>query len=92
VGVSFKASLSPDEVRMRYIAPLRDVLEESHAGIYTNYLCQREDDGDEATEYLLMFQIHDFQTGLRLLRITMEKLGPPPGMSLHNLNASEPLY
>lgn len=91
VGIAFKSPLSADEVRTRFIEPIRAALEDARAGIYINYLRQF-DDGDEPPEHLLMFQVHDFQQGLRLLRTTMEGLGPPTGTSLHNLNPSDAMY
>jgi hypothetical protein len=90
VGISFKSSLSPDEVRTRYIEPLRAAIEGARAGVYSNYL--RQDDGSQPVEHLLMFQVHDFQQGLRLLRTTMESLDAPAGATLHNLNVSDPMY
>jgi hypothetical protein len=87
VGVAFQSALTADEVRTRYIAPLHQALEEARS----NYLRQL-DDNDGPPEHLLVFQIHNFEAGLRLLRTTMEKLGPPPGTTLHNLNASDPMY
>lgn len=91
VGISFKSPLSSDEVRQRYIDPLRAALEAAHAGIYSNYLRQLDDRGD-APEHLLVFQVHDFQAGLRLLRVELEKIGVPGEAHLHNLNASDPMY
>ena len=91
VGISFRSSLSADDVRQRYIAPLREALEAARAGIYSNYLRQL-DENDGPPEHLLVFQIHEFEAGLRLLRTTMETLGPPRGTTLHNLNVSDPMY
>jgi hypothetical protein len=91
IGVSFKSPLSPDEVRERYIRPLAAALEESHAGIYVNYLRQH-DDVEQPAEHLLLFEAFDFQLGLRLLRMALEKVGPPEGMAFHNLNPSVPMY
>jgi hypothetical protein len=91
IGISFKSTLSPEDVRTRFIEPLRMAIEDAHVGIYSNYLRQFDNAG-EPPEHLLMFQVRDFQEGLRLLRTTMEKLGAPPGTTLHNLNASDPMY
>ena len=91
VGIAFKSALSADEIRDRYIRPLREAVESIHAGIYSNYLRQIDDEHAPA-EHLIVFQIHDFESGLRLLRTTMEELGPPPGTTLHNLNPSDPMY
>jgi hypothetical protein len=91
VGISFKSPLTADEVRQRFIEPLRDALERERAGIYSNYLRQLDPD-DGPTEHLLVFQIRDFQEGLRLLRLELEKIGVPGEASFHNLNASDPMY
>jgi hypothetical protein len=78
VGLSFKSPLSPDEIRTRYVQPLRAAVEGA--------------DPDAPAEHLLIFHVREFQAGLHLLRMTMQELGSPPGMLLHNLDASEPLY
>jgi hypothetical protein len=91
VGISFKSPLTPDEVRERYIEPLRAALEAARTGIYSNYLRQF-DDRDEPPEHLLVFQVSDFEAGLRLLRLELEKIGVPGEAHLHNLNASDPMY
>jgi hypothetical protein len=91
IGVSFKSSLSPEEVRERYVQPLAAALDEVHAGIYVNYLRQHEE-GVDVPEHLLMFQVRDFQHGLRLLRMTLEEIGPPDDTAFHNLDPSEPMY
>jgi hypothetical protein len=90
VGISFRAPLSPDEVKRGYIEPLRDALEQAHAGIYSNYLRRLDDEGP--AEHLLVFQLRDFTSGLRLLRVALDKLGRPADLALHNLNASPPMY
>jgi hypothetical protein len=92
VGISFKSPLSPDEIRTRYVEPLRAALEGARAGIYSNYL--RQIDADPATppEHLLVFQVHDFKTGLHLLRLRFEEIGPPEQVMFHNLDPSEPMY
>ncbi len=92
VGLSFKSTLSPDEIRAHYIQPLRDALEAARAGIYSNYLSQADADPAEPAEHLLVFQVRDFQTGLHLLRIKIESLGPPEALAFHNLESSQPLY
>lgn len=91
VGISFKSALSADEIRAQYIEPLRDALESARAGIYSNYLRQADEDAEPA-EHLLVFQVRDFQTGLQLLRVTIQGLGAPEGMMLHNLDPSDPMY
>jgi hypothetical protein len=91
VGISFKSPLSPEEVRERFIVPLRQALESHHAGIYSNYLRQLDPD-DGPPEHLLVFHVHDFQEGLRVLRVELERIGVPGEASLHNLNASDPMY
>lgn len=93
VGISFQSKMSPDEVRDAYIRPLRAALEDAKAGIYTNYLHQAEGDPDQPAEHLMMFQVRDFEGGLRLLRTELEKL-VTPGMrfAFHNLNPSTPAY
>ena len=91
VGLSFKSALSAEEVHTRFIEPLRTALDHARAGIYSNYLRQF-DDGDGPPEHLLVFQVRDFQEGLRLLRTTMQQLDPPPGVCFHNLNSSDPMY
>lgn len=92
IGVSFKSSLTPDEIRLRFIQPLRAAIEQDHAGIYSNYLRQADADPAEPTEHLLIFQVREFETGLRLLRTTVEQLGPMKGLLFHNLDPSEPMY
>ncbi len=92
IGISFKSPLTPDEVRTRFIEPLRDRLEVARAGIYSNYLRQAEADPSAPAEHLLVFQVRDFQTGLRLLRVGLEKIGVPGEATFHNLDPSEPLY
>jgi hypothetical protein len=92
IGISFKSPLTPDEVRTRYIEPLRTALEEPHAGIYSNYLRQTDADPAAPAEHLLVFQVRDFHTGLRLLRVELEKIGVPGEASFHNLDPSEPMY
>jgi len=92
VGISFKSSLSPDEIRTCYIEPLRAALEGLHAGIYSNYLRQTDANPAAPAEHLLMFQVLDFKTGLHLLRMKLEEIGVPEHAMFHNLEPSEPLY
>jgi len=92
IGVSFKSPLPADEIRRQYIQPLREAIETPRAGIYSNYLRQADDKPEEPAEHLLMFQVFDFEKGLRLLRTAIETLGPPPELRFHNLDPSEPMY
>jgi hypothetical protein len=91
IGISFQSPLSPDEVREKFIVPLRVALESTRGGIYSNYLRQLDDEGAHP-EHLLVFQVHEFQTGLRTLRLELEKIGVPGKALFHNLNASDPMY
>ena len=92
IGLSFKSSLPPEEIRSRYVQPLREAIENARAGIYSNYLRQAEANPEAPEEHLLIFQVHEFETGLRLLRTTAEQLGPMSGLAFHNLDPSEPMY
>jgi hypothetical protein len=93
VGISFKSQLTPDEVRQQFIYPLRSALEEARGGIYSNYLRQLDyGEGDGQAEHLIVFQLFDFEEGLRLLRVTLEKIGVPGEASFHNLDPSQPMY
>ncbi len=92
VGISFRSQLTPDEVRDKYIRPLRAALKTERAGIYTNYLRQVDPDSSEATEHLIVFEIQDFKAGLRLLRLELERLGIPGEVQLQNLDPSQPGY
>jgi hypothetical protein len=93
VGISFQSELTADEVRQQFINPLRAALEEAHGGIYSNYLRQLDDNGgDGPAEHLLVFQLFDFEEGLRLLRVTLEKIGVPGEASFHNLDPTQPMY
>lgn len=92
VGISFQSKLTADEIRTRYIEPLRAAIEEPRAGFYSNYLRQAEADPAAPDEHLLIFQVRDFQSGLHLLRMKLEELGPPPNVLFHNLDPSEPMY
>jgi hypothetical protein len=91
IGVSFRSSLSPDKVRMKFIEPLRTALRQSEQGIDSNHLRQ-VDPKSADTEHLLVFEVNDFKEGLRILRVELEKIGPPEGLQLHNLNPSHPGY
>ncbi len=92
VGISFRSALTPDEVRDKYIRPLRAALKEAQAGIYSNHLRQVDPDSSEETEHLLVFEIQDFKAGLRVLRVELEKLGVPGEVQLQNLDPSKPGY
>jgi hypothetical protein len=93
VGISFRSELSADEVRQQFITPLRTALEEARGGIYSNYLRQLDDgERDGPAEHLLVFQLFDFEEGLRLLRVTLEEIGVPGEASFHNLDPSQPMY
>ncbi len=92
VGISFRSILTYDDVRERYIKPLRAALEREAAGIYSNYLRQVDPDAVEPTEHLLVFEVNDFKAGLRCLRLEAERLGMPADLSFQNLNPSEPGY
>lgn len=92
VGVSFKSPLPADEIRQKYIQPLREAIESSRAGVYSNYLCQADVDPAAPAEHLLMFQVLDFEQAIRLLRMTLESLGPPLELRFHNLDPSQPMY
>lgn len=92
VGISFRAALTGDEVRGKYVRPLRAKLQEEKAGIYTNYLKQIDPDSANGTEHLLIFELQDFKTGLRLLRLEMERIGLPGEVQFQNLSPSQPGY
>jgi hypothetical protein len=92
IGISFKSPLTADEVQARFIRPLRAALEADHVGIYANYLRQAEADPEAPTEHLLVFHVRDFQAGLRLLRVELQKIGVPGEAHFHNLDPSSPMY
>lgn len=92
IGISFRSELTPDEVRDRYIRPLRAALKKERAGIYTNYLRQVDPDSSMANEHLLVFEVQNFKKGLRILRLELEQLGLPGDVSFQNLNPSQPGY
>ncbi len=92
IGISFCSGLTPDEVREEYIRPLRAALKDAKAGIYTNYLRQVDPDSTAASEHLLVFEVHDFKTGLRVLRVELERLGTPGEAQFQNLDPSKPGY
>jgi len=92
VGVSFKSALSPEEIRVRYVQPLRAAIEEPHAGIYSNYLRQTDADWNTPAEHLLVFEVRDFKSGLHLLRMRLQEIGAPEKLTFHNLEPSERLY
>ena len=64
VGISFKSTLTGDEVRERYVRPLRAALEGAKLGFYSNYLRQGDNDTGPQ-EHLLVFQVFDFHAGLQ---------------------------
>jgi hypothetical protein len=92
VGISFKSTLLPEQIRSRYVEPLRAALEQPHEGIYSNYVRRANDDPQAPAEHLLVFLVRDFQAGLHLLRMKLEEIGRPDEMMLHNLEPSEPMY
>ena len=92
VGVSFQSELSADDVMEKYIRPLRAAIEMARAGFYSNYLRQADADPAAPAEHLLMFEAYDFPTALRILRLELQRLGPPGEVRLHNLNPSDPAY
>ena len=92
VGLSFRSTLSPDEVRTKYINPLRVVLRREKAGIYSNHLRQVDPQSLETTEHLLVFEVHDFEKSLRILRVELNSIGTPEGAQFHNLDPSQPTY
>ncbi len=92
VGISFRSTLTPDEVRERYIKPLRAALQRDAAGIYSNYLRQVDPEAVEPTEHLLVFEVNDFKAGLRCLRLEAEEIGMPEELLFQNLNPSRPGY
>lgn len=92
VGISFYSRETPDQVRQRFVRPLRAVIQAERAGVFSNYLHQDRDGPDKPAEHLLVFEVHDFRVGLRLLRTEIERLGPPDDLTLHNLNPSDLPY
>ena len=92
IGVSFRSLLSPDEVRSTYVSPLQAAQKRDNEGIYTNYLRQVDPDAIEPTEHLLVFEVNDFKSSLRSLRLELEKIGAPENLMFQNLNPSQPGY
>jgi hypothetical protein len=97
IGISFQSEMSQEEVSRKFIKPLRKILEDAGAGIYSNYLRQvgtstNADTTNLQVEHLLVFEVCRFKEGVRLLRTAMEKLGCPKQTTLHNLNSSKPAY
>jgi len=92
IGLAFRSKLTAEEVQDTYIGPLRMSLQKSKTGFYSNYLRQVDPDGTQPTEHLLVFEVHDFKQGLRLLRTELEKIGPPQEVQFQNLNPSSPGY
>jgi hypothetical protein len=92
IGISFRSFSSPEEIRSRYIRPLRTAVEAARGGVYSNYLRQEDVDPSQPTEHLIVFLVRDFKEGLRLLRTELEKLERPDHVQFHNLNPSDPMY
>ncbi len=92
VGISFRSPLTSEEVREQYVRPLRAELDEASAGIYSNYLRQVDPDSADGTEHLLIFELHDFKAGLRVLRLKLEEIGLPGDVQFQNLSPSKPGY
>lgn len=92
VGISFRSSLAPDDIRSRFIRPLRAALEGARGGVYSNYLRQEDPQDDQRAEHLIVFLVRDFKSGLRLLRGELEKMERPDEIQFHNLNPSQPPY
>lgn len=92
IGVSFRTNLSADEVREKYIEPLRTAVDEASAGVYANHLRQVDPDSNIPTEHLLIFEVNDFKPSLRILRMTLQNVGMPKEVQFHNLNPSHPGY
>lgn len=92
IGLSFRSTLSPEEVRTKYINPLRSVLRHEKAGIYSNHLRQVDPQSVDTFEHLLVFEATDFEKALRILRLELNTIGPPENAQFHNLNPSQPGY
>lgn len=92
IGLSFRSTLSSEEVRAKYINPLRALLRHEKAGIYSNHLRQVDPQSVDTFEHLLVFEVPDFEKSLRLLRLELEKISPPDGAQFHNLDPSHPGY
>lgn len=92
IGLSFRSTLSPEEVRTQYINPLRAMLRREKAGIYSNHLRQVDPQSVDTFEHLLVFEVHEFEKAIRLLRVELESLGPPDAAQFHNLDPSQPSY
>ncbi len=92
IGLSFRSTLSPEEVRAKYINPLRAVLRHEKAGIYSNHLRQVDPQTVDTFEHLLVFEVGDFEKALRILRLELNEIGPPEAAQFHNLDPSQPGY
>ena len=92
VGVSFYSTLTTEELKAKFIQPLRATIERDHTGIYSNHLRQIDPEESGTVEHLLIFEVHDFKEGLRVLRLELSKLGDLAEFRFHNLNPSEPSY
>ncbi|MCA9258406.1 MAG: hypothetical protein KDA61_04355 [Planctomycetales bacterium] len=89
IGMSFNAPLSTEQVQRDVIDPLRVAMEGTGVGIYSNYL--RKGDG-VSPEHVVVFEVLDFKTGLRTLRLAASELDLPPDLQFHNLDPTEPPY
>ena len=92
IGLSFRSTLSPEEVRVKYINPLRAALRREKAGIYSNHLRQVDPQTVDTFEHLLVFEVNEFEKALRLLRVELAAVGPPDAAQFHNLDPSQPSY
>jgi hypothetical protein len=92
IGLSFRSTLSPEDVRTKYINPLRAALRHEKAGIYSNHLRQVDPHAVDTFEHLLVFEVNDFEKAVRLLRVELTAIGPPAGAQFHNLDPSQPSY
>lgn len=93
IGVAFRSSLTPDQVREKYIGPLREALRDEQIGIYTNYLRQVDPQHEtEESEHLIIFEVKEFKAALRLLRLELQQIGMPAEVQFQNLNPSQPGY
>lgn len=92
IGIALRSEKSAESLRDDVIEPLRTALKEEKAGIYTNYLRQHDPDSEEPTEHLIVFEVNDFKKGIRVLRLTLDKLNLLEKVQFQNLNPSTPGY
>ena len=92
IGLSFRSKLNSEEVRTIYINPLRAMLRNEKAGIYSNHLRQVDPESADTFEHLLVFEVQEFEKAIRLLRMELESIGPPDAAQFHNLDPSQPGY